>query len=153
VKNWEFGKPNNLNAKNGYPYLNRASATPAITNFGVHPPFRQVGGTWEYSWTGTPVVRYLGGAAQNNLNPYASFPTHSIVEIDNSFYDPSYGNMYSITLKNATQKQIDNAFLMQFQAKSIAGFYWITDPGKTFANVKTIQYLFKKTNGLGISFL
>jgi hypothetical protein len=60
--------------------------------------------------------------------------------------------MYSINIKNGTEKQIDNAFLAQFQAKSVAGFYWINDPAGTYNNPKTVQYFFKRPTALGLSF-
>jgi len=88
-----------------------------------------------YDFVGTPQVEERKGlAAQGNRNPIANFNFHEIVLVkigeQNKYYDPSYGTSYKS--------------LMDFQNKSIAGFYRFNPNPVELPDGFLYKYYFRK---------
>jgi len=130
VKNWEFLESVQTVDLEDVTYTHVNIATEDYGDFICNDD-----GT--YDFVGSPqVIEKDGLPGQGNPNPISNFDNHYLVKIEgkNGYYDPSYGTTYES--------------LMDFQKRSIAGFYRFSreDVGLNSDNEELYKYYFRESS-------
>jgi hypothetical protein len=114
VKEWAFLTPND-GLPHPFPAIYKyTDICKADAQNGGIPAWTDAGGNWHYDMPGPPfdeVLDWPGIPGQNTRNPASAFQFHTIVEINNSFYDPSYGGRPYTNLKNMQDRVIEAYFI------------------------------------------
>jgi hypothetical protein len=108
-----------------------------------------------YAWLGTPaVVDGQGVPGQNSQNPHSLFGNHKLVQIGTTFFDPSYGLIYT-SLQDFETRALDgfmNPILGLRWQERFTGFD-VNNDGMLGNNLVNVLLFRQKTAQVGIGII